>query len=161
MSRLCDYFTHKDIKCRLIQKYDIPETVDLINKEYSYQDKYRNGTRTNKGHLSDLISRTEFYVFTDTKGIAGCVYIEFEQEGKVYFGLLTIASRLQKQGLGKNISKSVELYTKDTGNKELVLAYMHIEPWLKDYYSKMGFKENGDVWDWDGIKLINMSKRLS
>ncbi|MCU0667487.1 MAG: GNAT family N-acetyltransferase [Patescibacteria group bacterium] len=154
------YFKFKDTSCKRIDNDDIPYVVNLINKEYSYQDEYRNKTRTSIKHLSELIESTEFYVFTKDDSIIGCVYIEFQEAYKPYFGLLTVSKEFQGRGLGRQITKSVEQYCKSVGSKELLLAYMHIEPWLKDYYTKMGFKENGDVWDWDGIKLINMSKKL-
>lgn len=158
--KLHDHFEDSTLTCRPIAENDIPFVVELVNTEYAYQDAYRNDTRTNKKHLSEMVAETEFYVFTDAEGIAGCVYVEFKESEIVYFGLLTIAKRLQGKGLGTKITKSIEQYARAQAKKELLLAYMHIAPWLRPYYESLGFQENGEVWDWDGIKLINMSKRL-
>lgn len=116
--------------------------------------------RTNHKNLKEHISESEFYVFRHKNRIIGCVYIELSSTQKVYFGLLTIDKQYGGIGIGKEITKSVERYVKSLGKTELLLAYMHIAPWLKSYYEKLGFKENGDEWNWDGIRLIHMNKTI-
>lgn len=159
MKALPDSFSFKNVALRRIASEDIKETVAMINAAYSYQDKAKGRSRTDRNHLSERISESEFYIAKSSKQIVGCLYVE-RHDPSLHFGLLTVAERFRGTGLGAALMNAIETYAKSSDMKALELDYMSLAPWLKSYYERYGFKETGQIINWGTIDLIRMSKSL-
>jgi N-acetylglutamate synthase-like GNAT family acetyltransferase len=159
MNKLTDYFGQENTTLRSVKDKDIHDLVDIINEAYSYQDAVKGRPRTDSEHLSRRIKETDFYVLEKDKKILGCVYLE-PQSDSLHFGLLTLTPALRKTGLGKVIMEAIEAYAKGNNYTALELDYMSLAPWLKEYYERYGFEENGEITKWGSIDLIRMQKKI-
>lgn len=153
-------FSFRDFSLRLATANDIETLVSIINQAYSYIEEARGAPRTNRDHLNQRISKTNFFVVVNSVGaIVGCFYTE-PQATSLLFGMLALIPKQRGTGLGKAIAKAVEEYAKNTRYKTVMLDYMSVSPWLKKYYESYGFSENGQIEHWGTIDLIRMSKDI-
>jgi GNAT superfamily N-acetyltransferase len=157
MSSLINTFNFASIKLSRMGEADIDATVAMINKAYSYQDKAKGRPRTDRGSLRQKMGETEFYVAKHAEKVVGCVYVK-SQERAVHFGLLTVADSYRGKGLAAAMMAGIEAHSKSIGAERVELDYMSEAPWLKHYYEKYGYAENGQVTPWGTIDLIRMEK---
>ncbi len=157
MTTLSNLFEFKDIALRRITTADIDDTVTMINAAYAYQDAAKGGPRTDREHLSQRISESEFYIAKRGMQVVGCVYVQ-RDGSSLHFGLLTVVQQFRGIGLGTALINALEAYAKRLKVNLLELDYMSLAPWLKKYYEHHGFNETGQVTPWGSIDLIRMSK---
>jgi N-acetylglutamate synthase-like GNAT family acetyltransferase len=119
---LSDFFKFKNVTLKRITRADIDDTVAIINAAYKYQDAAKGRPRTDRAHLSQRVSASEFYVAKHGNEIVGCVYVE-RHGSSLHFGLLTVEEHLRGTGLGAALINAIEDYTKDSETKLLELDY--------------------------------------
>jgi len=156
-----DFFEFPGVTLEPIVAANIPETVDLINEAYSYQDAVKGAPRTNPKHLADRIAQSDFCIAKVGSAIVGCVYLDHDSKGSLHMGLLTVQKSYQHKGLGSAIVRAVESFAGASKIPEVILDYMSVAPWLKTYYERRGYHETGLVQPWGTIDLVRMSKKLS
>lgn len=157
---LIDYFQFSKYVLHKIQEGDFEEVINLINKAYSYQDKYKDEPRINYEKLIRQTQKSDFYVVKENGAIIGCIYTR-NKDGSLHFGLLTVDEAHRGTGLAPALINAAESYAKNNGYPSIQLDYMSIAPWLKCYYEKYGFQEIGEIENWGTIDLIRMKKELS
>jgi N-acetylglutamate synthase-like GNAT family acetyltransferase len=161
MASLSDFFDFDGLALRRILPGDFPATVELVNEAYAYQETAKGEPRTSLDQLAARAETSECYVLEAGSKIVGCVYVELLNRKLAKFGMLTVAPALRHKGVGGSLIAAVESYVKGQDIIRLQLDYMSVAPWLKSYYERLGFQENGSIRAWGNIDLIQMEKSFT
>ncbi len=122
---------------------DIPKIVDLVNVAFSGAEAFFvEGDRIDSTQVEAMFGTGEFLVGEISGKLAGCAYLELRAE-RAYFGLLSVAPELQRQGVGRELVSAVERRAKDAGCMVMDIRTVNIRPELIPLYSKMGYAESG------------------
>jgi len=129
---------------------DIAQLVDLINSAYRGEaakkgwtheaDLIKGDIRTDANALSELILADESTIlkYADDGVLKGCVYLQ-KQEEKMYLGMLTVAPALQGEGIGKQLLKASEDFSKKQGCNSIIMNVITERTKLIDWYVKYGY----------------------
>ena len=96
-------------------------------------------------------SSTHFIVLIEDIPI-GCARITFKDRN-AKLERIAILKKFRNRGYGKKIVSKLISYSK---LKKSSSIFMNAQYYLKDYYSKLGFKEQGKVFMEAGIKHVKM-----
>jgi GNAT superfamily N-acetyltransferase len=137
---------------------DVPEVVSLINLAFrgrgqdagwSIQEEYINGTRITqellredmaaKPHATLLLWRT-----ADTS-LLGCVWMEPEQNGVWYLGLLALPPREQNAGLGRKLLEAAENWARERRATEIRMSVVNLRVALIEWYKRRGYTLTGQT----------------
>jgi ribosomal protein S18 acetylase RimI-like enzyme len=130
------------LRLRVAEAADAVELAALINAAYIVEAFFKVGDRTSAGELLELMSRGGFLLLESEGRIEGAVYVEVDG-GRGYFGMLSIAPRRQKQGLGRRLVDAAENYCRQAGCTQMELLVVNLRTELPPYYRKLGYMEAG------------------
>lgn len=159
MTSLIDFYGQTDFEMSFFIEEDADEVIRLINKAFSYQDEAKGRERINKEELDKKVSETEFYLVKKGKQLVACVSLEVKDEF-LHIGLLSVTDGFGGGKLAPYILASIEEYAKGLNLNKINLSYGTASPWLKKYYERYGFTENGRQVDLGWSELIEMVKEL-
>lgn len=105
-----------------------------------------DGQRTDPQSLRDIMSQPHHRIEMAYEGdeLVGCVHVTIEEkEDTLFFGLLTVAPKLQGAGLGRQILEHVEKVTRELKLSKMRMHVIHLRPELIAYYERRGFVATG------------------
>lgn len=81
-------------------------------------------------------------IFDNNTPIAACRVFESEKSGIYVLGRLAVQKECRGKGVGSMLVESVKEYVSYIGGKSLIL---HSQLHAKEFYSKLGFEEYGEI----------------
>ena len=136
---------------------DIPELLLLINSAYRGEVSKKGWTteadlvsgdlRTDEGNLNELMQLPDagFLVYqSEIKSIAGCVFFQQREPGKMYFGMLSVSPDYQAEGIGKKLMKALDEYSIEKNCKVISMRVISIRKELIDWYKRLDYYETGE-----------------
>ncbi len=137
---------------------DVPAVVSLINLAFrgrghevgwSIKEEYIEGTRITedllredmaaKPHASLLLWRRA------DRSLLGCVWLEPQQTGIWYLGLLAIPPVQQNSGLGRRLLEAAENWAAERGATEIRMTVVNLRAALIDWYKRRGYALTGET----------------
>lgn len=96
------------------------------------------------------------YVALDNDKVIGCVlFHQRGDEGKLF--QTAVYPEYQKKGVGRMLVKFLENKVKKMGVKKIFLHSRYV---VKDFYKKLGYECEGDIFIEVGVEHIKMTKSL-
>lgn len=122
---------------------DFPALVRLINEAYAIERFFVEKDRTTEREVAALADQGHFLVLDRAGGtLAGAVYVRIE-EGRGYFGLLSVATDLRGHGLGKRLVGVAEALCTALGCTVIDLQIVNVREELGPWYRSLGYQEIG------------------
>ncbi len=75
----------------------------------------------------------------------GCVWVEPEDDGGWYFGMLAIAPQAQAGGVGKRMLAAIDDHVRAHGGRRLRITVINVREALIAWYERRGFVRTGEV----------------
>ena len=131
---------------------DIPQLVNLVNSAYRGDSSKKgwtteadllDGIRTDEEALGKMIHQPDSVILKFTNNhndLVGCVNLQ-KQGDKMYLGMLTVSPYIQAQGIGKEIVKVAEEYTKQQGCSSVVMTVITVRHELIQWYERRGYHQ--------------------
>src|SRR4051812_33457722 len=92
------FFSYPGFKMRPLNEIDIPETVNLLNKAFKYQEEATGHKRTNSEHLKNYMDKLHCFVITKNDLVIGTA--AFETHDRIlHFGLISVEKPYRGTGL--------------------------------------------------------------
>jgi ribosomal protein S18 acetylase RimI-like enzyme len=93
--------------------------------------------------LNSLLSRGTFLVMDGDQSLAGCVYLE-PNDDSCYLGLLSVSPDRQGEGLGRQLALASEAFARERGCRRIHLRVVSPRrDELVPLYRKLGYSERG------------------
>jgi GNAT superfamily N-acetyltransferase len=121
---------------------DAQEIVSLVNRAFEIEHFFRDGDRVDLEEARTLLNKGTFLLFSDTLGLAGCVYVQIRGQ-RGYVGLLSVDPARQRFGIGSRLMEYAEEFCRSAGCGALDLRIISVRAELLSYYQKLGFIEAG------------------
>ena len=142
----------------------------MIHLEEVTPDNWRSGLRVRedqRGYVADSAgilarswayrkSRSEaFIIYDDDIPVGmGLYYDDPEDESAFVFSQFFIDQRYQGQGIGLEAARQIlRRMEEDDSRDKVYLCYIDGDTAAKNLYEKLGFRENGEVWE-DEITMV-------
>ena len=130
------------MQIRTASPKDAQPITDLINLAFEVERPFMQGDRIAIEDVQRRIDIGKFFLAEDDAGIAGCVYIELQND-RSYLGLLSIDPARQGTGLGKKLMSIAEQYARDHGSRAMDLLILNLRTELPPFYLRLGYAEDG------------------
>lgn len=137
---------------------DVPAVVSLINLAFrgrgdeagwSIQEEYIDGTRITEDLLREDMAAKPYATLLLWRGAAGsllgCVWLEPEQTGVWYLGLLAIPPGNQNGGLGRKLLETAESWAMERGATEIQMTVVNLRAALIKWYQRRGYVLTGQT----------------
>ena len=138
---------------------DYREIIDLINlafrgtgpsASWNIEAGIIAGQRINESLLrEDLAAKPEAYLLIHRDAadlsLLGTVWLEPEQDGIWYLGLLTVRPELQKQQLGRTLLAASEDFVKERGASRIRMGVLNVRDALIEWYRRRGYTPTGET----------------
>jgi ribosomal protein S18 acetylase RimI-like enzyme len=125
-------FDAKDLSIRFAQREDVKRLALLINAAFRVEQPFIEGDRTNPDVVHTYMQKGKFLLAEDSRGLAGCVYVELRGD-RGYLGLLGVDPPRQGTGLGRKLMAAVENYFREAGCRAVdlrIVSSAHPAPGL-------------------------------
>jgi ribosomal protein S18 acetylase RimI-like enzyme len=132
----------------------VPAVVSLINLAFrgrdqdagwSVKEEYIEGTRITEDLLrEDLAAKPHAALLLwrpAESELLGCVWLEPQQNGIWYLGLLAIPPHGQKAGLGRKLLEAAENWAMERGATEIQMTVVNLRVALIDWYKRRGYEQ--------------------
>ena len=129
---------------RIASTADAPALTRLINDAFVVEAFFKIGDRTSSQEVVELMESGEFLVAGTTTDIAGCVYLTCNN-GRGYFGMLSIDPRKQGQGIGRRLIEAVEQRARERGCRYMDIHIVNLREELPGLYRRFGYDERGTL----------------
>jgi len=135
---------------RIAEMDDIPQLVNLVNAAYRGEPSRKGWTteadlisgdlRIDNDSLEAMINEPSsiVLVFISDNKIAGCVYLE-KQEEDLYLGLLSVWPELQGKDIGKKLLIAAEEYAVKNKKENIVMNVISRRQELISWYLRHGY----------------------
>lgn len=103
-------------------------------------------TRIDESGLQDVLEQpgSVFLKYTDDKQyLAGCVNLQ-QHGDKIYLGMFSVSPQLQGAGIGKQLLKAAEEYTKHLQCNAIYMTVISARTELIDWYKRHGYQDTGE-----------------
>ena len=138
----------------LVITYDkIPHESKIVREEVFLKEQ---GFKSDSDEIDDIA--THFVAFESDKPVGACRVYKAEAKNTYILGRLSALSVCRGMGVGKLLTRKAEEYVLSIGGKTMILQAQFR---VKDFYSKLGYKEYGDIEYEEGCALIWMKKELT
>ena len=164
----------------------IPDLCTLVNFAYrgefskfgwSTEADLLDGQRTDSAMLADLMAPPDqlILIASDPEPqdqIVGCVHLKKISAEGCYLGMLTVRPNLQNKSVCRQLLQEAESWARSWACKEMTLSIIQVRRELIDWYSRRGYKLNGQRSDFpygdvrygipkrDDLFLLGMTKSL-
>lgn len=132
---------------------DVPAVVSLINLAFrgiggdaagwSTKEQYIEGARITENQLrEDMAAKPQAAMLLWRpvgKPLLGCVWLEPEQHGVWYLGMLAVPPREQNAGLGRKLLQAAENWAAQRGATEIRMTTINLRTALIDWYKRRGY----------------------
>ena len=96
---------------RIAEPQDIPAIVALVNAAFDVERFFIDADRTNHDEIAAYLNKGAFLLYEEAARLIACVYVELRGECG-YFGMLSIDTARQGQGLGVKMSAAAEAHAR-------------------------------------------------
>ena len=154
-------------RLRIATADDAPAVARLINLAFRVENSFKAGERTSPEGVVALMGTGEFLVLDGSDGGPVVAVYVTRNDGRGYFGMLSVDPGLQGQGLAKQVIAEVEDRCRRQGCHTMDIYVVDLRTELPDYYRRLGYAESGtrDFPEPTELtrpaRLIVMSKALS
>jgi ribosomal protein S18 acetylase RimI-like enzyme len=93
--------------------------------------------------LSDFERGEKYFLYQFKGKSVGCVAFEQPTDDVGYLNRLSVIPSFRKQGIGNQLTHHIFQYGKSKGVTEISIGIIAKHTKLKEWYSKIGFVENG------------------
>ena len=100
---------------------------------------------------------THFVAFDGDDPVGACRVYKDSDENTYVLGRLSTLRVCRGKGVGNLLVNRAEEYVKSIGGSKIILQAQYR---IKDFYSKLGYKEFGDIEYEEGCALIWMKKEI-
>ena len=115
----------------------IPQQARNIREEVFLKEQ---GFKSDKDNIDDVA--THLVGYEGEKPVATCRVFESENKGVYFLGRLAVLKAHRGNGYGKQLIAKAEECIMEFGGKSLIL---HSQLHAKDFYTKLGYTEYGEV----------------
>lgn len=130
---------------RVASTSDAPALASLINAAFQVEAFFKIGDRTSTEEVLELMRDGEFLVLEDAEGLAGCVYLTINKDGRAYFGMLSIDPSRQGRGFGRRLVDAAEARGRERGCRHMDIHIVNLREELPPFYRKFGYVEQGTL----------------
>jgi ribosomal protein S18 acetylase RimI-like enzyme len=137
---------------------DLSAIVALINMAYrgagldagwTTEAELFQGNRTSEELLQEDVEANadaSLLVWRLSDGmLLGCVWLEPEHDGIWYLGTLSIKSRQQNQGLGRELLAAAEDWVRERGGRAIRMTVVNVRHTLLSWYTRRGYVLTGET----------------
>lgn len=128
------------VHTRFADTADADRLAALINEAFVVERPIFDGDRTNPEQIRNLFGKGRFLVAEDAGRLAGCVYVEV-QEDRGYIGLLCVDPSLQGSGLGRRLMEAAEEFFRRAKCVAVDLRVLSPRTPLPSFYRHLGYRE--------------------
>jgi len=123
------------------------EIANLVNQAYrgeigwTKEGHLVSGNRVSSKQIEKIIlnKKSHLLITRDDENIISCICIE-EKNNSAYFGLFAVSPNMQSKGIGKQVLKLSETYTKDIlGLNKITMVVISQREELISYYERRGY----------------------
>ena len=107
--------------------------------------------------LEDDKLRTHFCAVQDGAVLA-CVSLKPLENGSLQLKQMAVAENRRLEGIGAALVAHAETWARDRGVDEMVL---HARIGAEDFYSRLGYRAEGPIFEENTIPHVRMTKRLN
>jgi N-acetylglutamate synthase-like GNAT family acetyltransferase len=134
-------FSDNGLSLRIAADADVPAITPLINAAFVVERPLFDHDRIDDIGVRDYMTKGKFLLHEDAAGkLIACVYLEPDEAGRCYLGLLSISPTRQGTGLGQRILAEAEKYARDAGCHTMWLRTLSARtPPLRPYYERFGY----------------------
>ena len=127
---------------RIATGADVPAVRQLINAAFVVERPIFDNDRIDDIGVRDYMTKGQFLLHEDPAGkLVACVYLEPDQDGRCYLGLLSITPERQGTGLGRRVLVQAEDFARAAGGQTIWLRTLSARiPPLRPYYERFGYK---------------------
>lgn len=129
-------------RLRMAEAGDIEPLARLINAAFVVEQPFIEGERIDPAGVREYMEKGNFLVAEDSRGLAGCVYVELRGE-RGYLGLLGVDPERQGTGLGRKLMDAAEDYFREAGCRGIDLRIISPRTPLPAFYERMGYRQTG------------------
>lgn len=153
------------IRTRFASMSDAGALARLINAAFVVERPIFGGDRTSMESVRALLERGRFVIAEDSRGLAGCVYLEL-RSNRGYVGLLSVEPALQGTGLGRKLMDAAEKFFVESNCVAVDLRVVSARTPLPGFYRHLGYEQThtsalpADAHAKIPCHFIHMSKRL-
>lgn len=141
---------------RLATHQDVEAAVALINSAYrgdssragwTTEADILGGQRTDPDTLRSLLDAPgqRLLLAEDEGRLVGAVHLADEDDGSLYFGMLTVRPDTQASGVGKALLAEIGQVAHRQGAWRIRMTVIHLRTELMAYYERRGFARTGRV----------------
>jgi len=134
---------HPSDRLRIATKDDAPLVARLINVAFRVEHSFKAGDRTSPEGVVRLMSTGEFLVLDGDDGVPVVAVYVTRNNGRGYFGMLSVDPSLQGQGLAKQVIAEIEDRCRREGCHAMDIYVVDLRTELPDYYRRLGYVESG------------------
>jgi ribosomal protein S18 acetylase RimI-like enzyme len=136
---------------------DLPEIVDLTNWAYRGTgaqaswtvESYLEGERTDAEALSvdmEANPAAQLLVWRDAHGeLQGHVWLEPQEDGVWYLGLLSVRPDRQDQKLGRTLLTAAQDFAQARGARRIQMTVINVRDTLIAWYQRRGYALTGET----------------
>jgi len=121
---------------------DVAPIAALVNEAYAVEAFFVRGPRIEEDDVRQHLETGGFLLADQTRGLAGCVYVEVRGP-RGYFGLLSVAPSGQGRGLGRRLVAAAEQRLRAAGCREVEILVVNLRTELLSFYGRLGYVEAG------------------
>lgn len=148
---------------RKAEPADYAEVIDLANLAYrgkegavpswNIEKGIVSGQRLDESALCEELAEKPngaLLVYRDNPEgpLLGTAWLNPEDDGIWYMGLLTVRPELQNQQLGRKLLAAAENYAHERGAKRMRLGVLHVRDTLIAWYERRGYRKTGQSVPW-------------
>jgi ribosomal protein S18 acetylase RimI-like enzyme len=130
-------------RLRIATADEAPALARLVNLAFRVEDFFKAGDRTSPEGVLALMNTGEFLVLDGEDGAPRVTVYVTRNNGRGYFGMLSVDPRLQGQGLAKQVITEVEDRCRRAGCHAIDIYVVDLRAELPGYYRKLGYVESG------------------
>ena len=135
---------------------DVKAIVDLVNSAYRGEGSKQgwtteadllDGIRTDEKAISDIINNNDSTILVcknEHDALVGCVHLQ-KQGTAMYLGMLTVSPTLQGAGIGKELLKKSEIFSRDARATSIVMNVISVRQELISWYERHGYERTGET----------------
>jgi len=150
---------------RIAAPADLEAITALINAAFRVERFFIDTDRINIDTIRELAQKGQFILLDDSRGLAGCVYVELKGE-RAYIGLLSVNPERQRSGIGSRLMQAAEDHCREARCRYVGLRIVNIRKELPGFYARLGYRETGTAPFTPGIvtklpcHFVEMTKAL-
>jgi predicted N-acetyltransferase YhbS len=128
-----------DFTFRQARPEDAAAIMENINDAFAVEKQYFSNDRIDLAGVTEHLQKGAFILAETGSELAGCVYVELRGD-LGYFGLLSVATAFQGQGLGPRLITEAEDLCREAERKIMYINTVNLRTELPPYYEKFGYR---------------------